>query len=245
MHPTDGFTNIPLTESNFKLQKPYDIPLEQRYSFQNGVHRLWVYADDKPYDPSSPAQPRTEIRILGLDYSYGVWQFEGYGFVPNSTFGATIVQIHGTTNYTTTIILRIYNGDMRYYSVDLVDTDLYDKWFRVNLIHDVDKRNLTVFIDGVKKFETKKIEVQVLETFISNVVAASAIPRAPNPSASRASSQTQRETSATKATSTSKATIAIGTRTTPTTTSATTTTKAASSQTSEASRGATSTPTIA
>ncbi|XP_028078855.1 citrate-binding protein-like isoform X2 [Camellia sinensis] len=113
-YPTDGFTNIPLTESNFKLQKPYDIPLEQRYSFQNGVHRLWVYADDKPYDPSSPAQPRTEIRILGLDYSYGVWQFEGYGFVPNSTFGATIVQIHGATNYTTTIILRIYNWDMSF-----------------------------------------------------------------------------------------------------------------------------------
>ncbi|KAF5942483.1 hypothetical protein HYC85_020125, partial [Camellia sinensis] len=62
--PTDGFTNIPLTESNFKLQKPYDIPLEQRCSFQNGVHRLWVYADDKPYNPSSPTQPRTEIRIL-------------------------------------------------------------------------------------------------------------------------------------------------------------------------------------
>ncbi|KAL7176168.1 hypothetical protein ACSBR2_029680 [Camellia fascicularis] len=154
-NPTDGFTTIPLTESNFKLQKPYDIPLGQRYSFHNGVHRLWVYADDKPYDPSSPTQPRTEIRILGLDYSSGVWQFEGYGFVPNSTSGATIVQIHGTTNYTTTIILRIYNGDMRYYSVDLVDTDLYDKWFRVNLIHDMDKRNLTVFIDGVKKFETK------------------------------------------------------------------------------------------
>ncbi|CAL5348600.1 unnamed protein product [Camellia sinensis] len=76
--------------------------------------------------------------------------------------------------------------------------------------------------------------------------AASAIPRAPNPSASRASSQTQRETLATRATSTSEATIAAGTRTTPTSTSATTTTtKAASSQTSQASRGATSTPTIA
>ncbi|GMP79853.1 hypothetical protein CsSME_00035204 [Camellia sinensis var. sinensis] len=66
LNPTDGFTNIPLTESNFKLQKPYDIPLEQRCSFQNGVHRLWVYADDKPYNPSSPTQPRTEIRILVL-----------------------------------------------------------------------------------------------------------------------------------------------------------------------------------
>ncbi|XP_028068443.1 putative uncharacterized protein DDB_G0277255 [Camellia sinensis] len=113
-NPTDGFTNIPLTESNFKLQKPYDIPLEQRCSFQNGVHRLWVNADDKPYNPSSPTQPRTEIRILGLDYSSGVWQFEGYGFVPNSTSGTTIVQIHGATNYTTTIKLRIYNGDMSF-----------------------------------------------------------------------------------------------------------------------------------
>ncbi|XP_028078853.1 citrate-binding protein-like [Camellia sinensis] len=106
-------------------------------------------------------------KFWGLDYSSGVWQFKGYGFVPNSTFGATIVQIHGATNYTTTIKLRMYNGDMRYYSGDLVDTDLYDKWFRVNLIHDVDKRNLTVFIDGVKSLKQK---IEVLETFISNVV---------------------------------------------------------------------------
>lgn len=44
---------------------------------------------------------------------------------------------------------------MRYYSNQLVDTDLYDKWFRVNLIHNVDGGKLTVFIDGVQKFETK------------------------------------------------------------------------------------------
>ena len=60
---TDGFTIVPLTESNFELQKPYDIPLDQCYSFVNGVHYLWVYADDKPHDPSSHTQPRTEIRI--------------------------------------------------------------------------------------------------------------------------------------------------------------------------------------
>ncbi|CAL5348597.1 unnamed protein product [Camellia sinensis] len=110
--PTNGFTNVALTEYNFELQKPYDIPLEQRYSYYNGVRKLWVYVDDKPHDPTRPSL------------------------------------IHGATNYTTTIILRIYNGDMRYYSGDLVDTDLYDKWFRVNLIHDVYKRNLTVFIDA-------------------------------------------------------------------------------------------------
>ena len=61
--PTEGFTAVPLTEANFELQKPYDIPLSERYSFENGIRRLWVYADDKPHDPNSRTQPRTEVRI--------------------------------------------------------------------------------------------------------------------------------------------------------------------------------------
>ncbi|KAK2979610.1 hypothetical protein RJ640_020102 [Escallonia rubra] len=153
--PTDGFINVPLTEENFELQKPYDIPLAERYSYENGIRRLWVYADDKPHENGSLTQPRTEIRISGLDYSSGVWQFEGYAFVPNGTSGATIVQIHGASHGNTTILLRIYEGNMRYYSSELVTTNLYDKWFRVNLIHDVDGGKVTVFIDGDQKFEHK------------------------------------------------------------------------------------------
>ncbi|XP_061352049.1 citrate-binding protein-like [Gastrolobium bilobum] len=153
--PTYGFSPVPLTRANFELQKPYDIPLNQRYSYINGVHRLWVYADDKPHDPSSHTQPRTEIRITGLDYDSGVWQFEGHGFVPNGTSGATVAQIHGAAHGATTLILRIYNGDMRYYSGDLVAQNLYDKWFRLNIIHDVDGGMVTVFIDGEQKFQTK------------------------------------------------------------------------------------------
>ncbi|KAI4348092.1 hypothetical protein L6164_008854 [Bauhinia variegata] len=153
--PTAGFTPVPLTPANFVLQKPYDIPLDQRYSYKDGVHRMWVYADDKPHNPSSHTQPRTEIRIKGLDYHSGVWQFEGYGFVPNGTSGATVAQIHGAAKGATTLILRIYNGNMRYYSGDLVAEDLYDKWFRLNIIHDVDGGKVSVFINGEKKFEVK------------------------------------------------------------------------------------------
>ncbi|XVE55139.1 hypothetical protein DITRI_Ditri03aG0136600 [Diplodiscus trichospermus] len=150
--PTDGFTPVPLTDENFDLQKPYDIPLSQRYNYSNGVRSLWVYNKDKPFKRASGTRPRTEIRIKGHDYSSGVWQFEGHAFVPKGTSGVTIVQIHGAAEGATTLQLRIYEGNMKYYRYNLVATDLYDKWFRVNVIHDVGKGKVTVFIDGKQKF---------------------------------------------------------------------------------------------
>ncbi|CAI9301725.1 unnamed protein product [Lactuca saligna] len=150
--PIYGFVEVMLNESNFEYQKPYDTPLYQRYIYQNGIHRFWVYADDKPFRLGSNTQPRTEIRILP-DYTSGVWQFEGVAFIPNGTSGATIVQIHGAAHGNTTSLLRIYNGEMRYYSTQVIATNLYDRWFKVNLIHDVDGGKVTVFVDNKKKFK--------------------------------------------------------------------------------------------
>ncbi|KAL5999955.1 hypothetical protein ACLOJK_034632 [Asimina triloba] len=61
--PTDGFVSLPLNSSNFVIQRPYDVPESARYSFIDGVHKLWVYATDKPHSPTSNTNPRTEIRI--------------------------------------------------------------------------------------------------------------------------------------------------------------------------------------
>lgn len=62
--PTQGFVSVPVNHSNFQIQKPYDVPEDQRYRFINEVHRLWVFNTDKPHTPSSRTNPRTEIRIL-------------------------------------------------------------------------------------------------------------------------------------------------------------------------------------
>ncbi|KAK8966932.1 Citrate-binding protein [Platanthera guangdongensis] len=61
--PTDGFRHIPLIESNFLLQKPYNLASADRYSYSNGVRRLWVFSTDKPFKSGSSTDPRTEIRI--------------------------------------------------------------------------------------------------------------------------------------------------------------------------------------
>ena len=59
--------------------------------------------------------------------------------------------IHGAAEGATTLQLRICKGNMRYYRYNLVATDL-SKWFRVNVIHDVGKEKVTVFIEGKEKF---------------------------------------------------------------------------------------------
>ena len=71
--PTDGFTLVPLKPQNFKLDKPYNEPLKNRYSYKDGVRRFWIYNRDKPFKPSSTTRPRTEVRIdvfLSLPHIY-------------------------------------------------------------------------------------------------------------------------------------------------------------------------------
>ncbi|WOG96116.1 hypothetical protein DCAR_0415447 [Daucus carota subsp. sativus] len=152
--PTVGFTSLPLDQSNFDIQRPYDVPVNKRYSFINGVHKMWVYKSDKPHSPDSHTNPRTEIRIQGYDFSSGVWQFEGYGYVPRVTSGACIMQIFGGSPHATTLMLRTYKGTLAYYRNPVLVQNIYSRWFRLNVIYDVDANKVQVYIDGDLKFET-------------------------------------------------------------------------------------------
>lgn len=84
----------------------------------------------------------------GYDYSSGVWQFEGYGYVPNGTSGVCITQVFGASPRAQTVALNVHNGSLWYYWDSIVIPNIYDKWFRLNIIHDVDAAQLQIFIDG-------------------------------------------------------------------------------------------------
>ncbi|KAJ8769534.1 hypothetical protein K2173_005137 [Erythroxylum novogranatense] len=151
---TKGFISLPLNRSNYNIQRPYDVPEDQRYSFINGVHKCWVYSTDKPHTPTSQTKPRTEIAIHGYEYSSGIWQFEGYGYVPKGTSGVCIMQVFGATPpHATTLMLRVYNGSLMYYRSKVLVPEVYDKWFKLNVIHDVGASKVRVYIDGSLKLE--------------------------------------------------------------------------------------------
>ncbi|KAH7671242.1 Concanavalin A-like lectins/glucanases protein [Dioscorea alata] len=154
--PTQGFLNIPLNSSNFVIQSPYDLSVSDRYSFVDGIHKMWVLSSDKPHSPLSRTSPRTEIRIHGYDYNWGVWQFEGHAYVPRGTSGVSIMQVFGATSRHTTLMLHVYNGALMYYNSKLIDDEIYDKWFQVNAIHDVNASVVSVYID-------RKLKLNVLD----------------------------------------------------------------------------------
>uniref|UniRef100_R7W3W4 Alginate lyase 2 domain-containing protein n=1 Tax=Aegilops tauschii TaxID=37682 RepID=R7W3W4_AEGTA len=98
--PTTGFVTVPLTDAQLPVQRPYDVPLDQRS---------------------------------------GVWQFEGYAFVPSGTTGVSIMQVFGAAKHATTLMLHVYGGALVYYNdwTRVVDRGIYNRWFRLNVIHDV------------------------------------------------------------------------------------------------------------
>lgn len=174
-HPTCGFISLPLNSTNFvHINKPYDQPESARYSFVQGIHKFWVLATDEPYLRGSPTRPRTEIRLRvwhidiqnilhslihcltslssfrlqGYDYSSGVWQFQGHVYVPTGTTGVSIVQVFHATHRNTTLMLHVHDGALMYYGKQLIVDEIYGKWFKVNVIHDVGAGMLKVFIDG-------------------------------------------------------------------------------------------------
>jgi hypothetical protein len=69
-------------------------------------------------------------------YSSGVWLFEGHGYVPAGTTGASVMQVFGAAGppRNTTLMLHVYGGRLVYYRdwTKVVDGDIYDRWFRLN-----------------------------------------------------------------------------------------------------------------
>ncbi|CAI0376748.1 unnamed protein product [Linum tenue] len=153
--PTRGFVSFPFNTSYYHIQSPYNLPEEKRYSFVNGVHKCWVYSTDKPHSRTSRTKPRTEIAIQGYEYKSGTWEFEAYGYVPKGTSGVSIMQVFGSKPPTaTSLMLMVYDGSLHCYSKgQVVLANIYNKWFKLNVIDDFDSRKIQVYINNELKLE--------------------------------------------------------------------------------------------
>lgn len=59
------------------------------------------------------------------------------------------MQVFGASEHATTLMLRVYGGSLTYYrGPPTIISQVYDKWFKLNVIHDVDDSRVMVYIDG-------------------------------------------------------------------------------------------------
>ncbi|KAJ1429720.1 hypothetical protein SESBI_08122 [Sesbania bispinosa] len=49
----------------------------------------------------------------------------------------------------TTLMLRTYIGSLSYYRDPVLVPNIWDRWFRLNVIHDIDATYVKIYIDGV------------------------------------------------------------------------------------------------
>src|SRR5579872_1014954 len=56
---TNGFQVIP---DSYTVQKPWNLPVSDRFAVTNGVYTCWVYGTDQPFSQGSGTGPRTEMR---------------------------------------------------------------------------------------------------------------------------------------------------------------------------------------
>jgi len=56
---TNGFQVIP---DSYTVQKPWNLPLSDRFAVTNGVYTCWVYGTDQPFEEGNGTGPRTEMR---------------------------------------------------------------------------------------------------------------------------------------------------------------------------------------
>lgn len=65
-----------------------------------------------------------------------------------------VLQVFGASGRNTTLMLHVYGGRLMYYHDEarVVDGDIYDRWFRLNVVHDVaGVGKLAVFVDGERR----------------------------------------------------------------------------------------------
>jgi hypothetical protein len=72
---TKGFTALELAEAQFVVQKPYDVPLPERYEFVDGMRRMWVYATDKPISTEIKVDVRTSLYALSPSASFQIFLY--------------------------------------------------------------------------------------------------------------------------------------------------------------------------
>ena len=146
--PTIGWTQRSFT---YKVQKPYDLEVSDRFRYADGVWYTWVYRTDKPHTTTSNTAPRTEMRWLN-DYTSGQHMWDADLFPVSGIDDAHIQQVFGgVTHATASMVMAFADGTLRRYDTGTIATGALDKWTNLKVAHDANGNVVRIYVNNALK----------------------------------------------------------------------------------------------
>jgi hypothetical protein len=121
-----------------------------RYALTNGENHFWVLASDPSAYPGRDSGPRSELRFYN-DYTSGQAQFQADIKVMSGCFRASVMQVFGAPDRATAFMAWAMPDQLAYYSGQTIYAPLYDRYLRLNVVHDTATGAITVYVNGVPR----------------------------------------------------------------------------------------------
>ncbi|HEY1789227.1 MAG TPA: polysaccharide lyase family 7 protein [Verrucomicrobiae bacterium] len=145
---------------SFKIQSPTNVAEGQRYWFTNNIYHCEVFSNDGAFEAGNTTLPRTEQRFEP-DYTnggtapIGEIQYQSSEMAPSNENSYCVFQIHtgdaeSDADGSTAFMLFWFtnnNGSVRDYSGTQLAGNLGNKWFQVNVDHNLVNRSIRVWIN--------------------------------------------------------------------------------------------------
>jgi hypothetical protein len=161
--PTQGWTEY---QDSFKVQRPYNIPINTRFSIIGGIYHFKVFPNDAPHSPTANGRnPRTEARYGGTadkatggNFQTGHRMYSADMLIERNAVGSAIMQIHTTADGGGPIGIRVQsngdivnNGSLTVVQGSTVPGGTIDKWFNFKASLDAATQEVKIYINNCLK----------------------------------------------------------------------------------------------
>jgi hypothetical protein len=161
--PTEGWTEY---KDSFNVQRPYDKPINTRFSIIGGIYNFWVFPNDAPHSPTANGRnPRTEARYggtadaaTGRNFTSGNRMYDADILIERNAVGSAFMQIHTTADGGGPIGIRmqsngdiVNNGSLTVVQGSSVAGGLVDKWFNFKASLDAGTQEVKIYINNCLK----------------------------------------------------------------------------------------------
>ena len=130
--PTAGWTEY---KDTFKVQRPYDVPINTRFKLEDGIYTFWIMRGDRRHSPTSSARnPRSEARF-SENFTTGERMWSADVKLERNLDRSVIMQVHTTATGIGPVYLHVEGNRLAGSSIQSSDIPggMFDNWFNMKV----------------------------------------------------------------------------------------------------------------